>query len=92
MERNLKKRAAKIYLDYLQNRRGQTLAAAYCVRPKKYATVSTPLKWNEVTQGLKIKDFTIKTTPERLQDYGDLFINVLKEGIDMESTLQKLES
>ncbi|WP_405327858.1 DNA ligase D [Leeuwenhoekiella sp. LLG6367-2.1] len=92
MERNLKKRGAKIYLDYLQNRRGQTLAAAYCVRPKKYATVSTPLKWNEVTQGLKIKDFTIKTTPERLQDYGDLFINVLKEGIDMESALQKLES
>ena len=43
MERNVKKRGPKIYLDFLQNRKGQTLAAPYCARPKKGATVSTPL-------------------------------------------------
>lgn len=38
MERVIKNRKGKIYLDYLQNRRGQTLASAYCVRPKKISS------------------------------------------------------
>ena len=45
MERNLKKRGNKIYLDYLQNSRGQTIAAAYSVRPHPGAIVSIPLLW-----------------------------------------------
>ncbi|CAN5256778.1 DNA ligase D [soil metagenome] len=90
MERNVKKRGPKIYLDFLQNRRGQTLAAAYCVRPKPGATVSAPLKWEEVKKGLKLADFNIKTMPQRIENEGDLFENVLKTGIDMEEALQHL--
>src|SRR5204863_2129926 len=45
-------RRHRVYLDYLQNRRGQTLAAAYSVRPYPGATVSTPLQWREVTKKL----------------------------------------
>ncbi len=43
MERVIKNRKNKIYLDYLQNKKGQTLASAYCARPKPGATVSAPL-------------------------------------------------
>ena len=90
MERNVKKRGPKIYLDFLQNRRGQTLASAYCVRPKPGATVSAPLKWQEVKSGLKLTDFNIQTMPDRIKKVGDLFENVLKAGIDMEEALQHL--
>ena len=49
LERSLGKRSkSQIYMDYLQNRRGQTIAAVYSVRPKPGATVSTPLDWKEV--------------------------------------------
>src|SRR5699024_1056173 len=60
MERTINKRNGKIYLDFLQNRRAQTLAAPYCVRPKEGAPVSAPLEWKEVKPGLQIQDFHIK--------------------------------
>lgn len=90
MERAVKSRKDKIYLDYLQNRRGQTLAAPYCVRPKPGATVSAPLSWKEVKPGLQLLDFTIKTMPERIEKVGDLFKAVLGKGIDMESAIDNL--
>jgi bifunctional non-homologous end joining protein LigD len=92
MDRAKKKRKNKIYLDYLQNRRGQTLAAAYCARPKPGAPVSTPLEWKEVKRGLKINDFTIKNMPQRLEEKGDLFKGVLDKGIKMEKAMKALES
>ncbi len=92
MERNLKKRGKKIYLDYLQNRKGQTLAAPYCARPKPGATVSAPLLWEEVKQGLKMEDYTIKTMPGRIDEIGDIFKGVLGKGIDMEEALQNLNA
>ncbi|MDP4196435.1 MAG: non-homologous end-joining DNA ligase, partial [Bacteroidota bacterium] len=52
LERNPSKRSGKVYLDYLQNRSGQTIAAPYSVRPKPGATVSAPLNWDEVKPGL----------------------------------------
>ncbi|MUP44389.1 DNA ligase D [Gramella sp. BOM4] len=90
MERNLKKRGDKIYLDYLQNRRGQSLASVYCVRPKPGATVSAPIEWNELKKGLKISDFNINNMAERLEQKGDLFRDVLKKGLDMEKALERL--
>lgn len=90
MERAVKNRKGKIYLDYLQNRRGQTLAAPYCVRPKKGAPVSAPLDWKEVKSGLQLLDFTLKTMPERLKKKGDLFKKVLDSGINMESAIENL--
>jgi len=91
MTRAVKARKGKIYLDYLQNRKGQTLAAAYCVRPRSGATVSAPLEWHEVKPGLKIDDFTLKTMPFRLQKKGDLFAGVRGAGIDMAAAIERLE-
>lgn len=90
MERSLKKRGPKIYLDYLQNRKGQTIAAAYSVRPEKYATVSTPLEWSEIKTGLKIRDFTLKTVPNRVDLIGDGFKEILRQGISMEKAIDHL--
>ena len=63
LERSPAKRQKRVYLDYLQNRSGQTLVAPYSVRPRKGATVSTPLYWDEVKPGLSPKEFyNIKCT------------------------------
>ena len=91
LERNLAKRGNKhIYLDYLQNRRGQTLACAYSLRPKKGATVSAPLHWREVKKGLLTSKFTIHNMLSRIKKEGDLFKPVLGKGINLQKCLQKL--
>ena len=91
VERSLKKRGNKIYIDYLQNKTGQTLSCVYSARPKPGATVSTPLEWKEVKPGLTPQDFNIMNIFKRLEKKGDLFAQVLKKGIDMEKVLRKLE-
>lgn len=90
MERTIDKRGGKIYLDYLQNRKGQTLAAPYCVRPKPDATVSAPLEWKEVKADLDMRDFNIFTMPERIKAKPNLFLGVLGDGIDIEEALENL--
>lgn len=90
IERSLKKRGQKIYVDFLQNRRGQTLATAYSARPKPGATVSTPLHWKEVKKGLHPSQFDIKNTLKRIEKNGDLFKGVLGKGIDLHKCLKKL--
>ncbi|WP_261510023.1 DNA ligase D [Chryseobacterium paludis] len=93
LERNLQKRDdKKIYLDYLQNRTGQTLASAYSLRPKEGASVSMPLEWDEVKPGLKPTDFTIHNALERIKEKGDLFKSVLGKGIDMMKALELLQN
>ena len=92
LERSLAKRGKKhIYIDFLQNRKGQTLACAYSLRPKAGAPVSTPLDWREVKRGLSSTDFTIKNIIKRIEKKGDLFSGVLLKGIDMMKCLKKLE-
>ena len=91
LERRLSKRGPKIYLDYLQNREGQTVASVYSARPKPGATVSMPLEWDELTNDLSIKDFTIKNSLSRIEKKGDLFLPVLKKGISIEKALEKLD-
>lgn len=91
LERSPSKRKKKVYLDYLQNRSGQTLAAPYSVRPKPGATVAAPLKWNEVKIGLTPADFTIKNITKRLKKTGDIFSGVLGKGIDIEKCIKNLE-
>ncbi len=90
LERNLSKRKGKIYLDFLQNRQIQTIAAPYSLRPKPGATVSTPLHWEEVEPGLSIQQFTIFNILDRLKNEGDIFKGVLDKGIDLEKTLNKI--
>jgi bifunctional non-homologous end joining protein LigD len=89
--RSPSKRQKKVYLDFLQNKAGQTLAAPYSIRPRPGATVSAPLKWEEVKAGLNPHQFTIATMPSRLEHLGDLFSGVLGPGIDMEKCLENLE-
>ncbi len=91
LERSLKKRGSKIYLDYLQNRGGQTVASVYSVRPKPGATVSMPIEWSELTNDLSIQDFTIHNALSRLSQKGDIFFPVLEKGIDLEKALDKLQ-
>lgn len=88
LERSVKKRDHKIYVDYLQNRKGQTLAAPYSVRPKPGATVSTPLEWSEVNEKLSPSQFTIKNVLKRFEKKGDLWKPVLGKGADIKAIVK----
>ena len=90
LERPLNKRKNRIYIDYLQNRRGQTLSSVYSLRPVPGASVSTPLKWKEVKRGLHPSQFNIQTLPPRLDKVGDLFNGVLKEKSNLERALKNI--
>lgn len=89
IERSVKDRKGKMYLDFLQNRPHATIAAAYSVRPKPGATVSMPLHWDEVKKGLKISDFHILNAIERMNSEGDIFKPVLGKGINLKSIVEK---
>jgi bifunctional non-homologous end joining protein LigD len=78
-----------MYLDFLQNRPGATIAGPYSLRPKPGATVSMPLTWDEVKPGLTMKHFTIFNSIDRLKETGDLFKGALGKGIDLEKTINK---
>lgn len=92
LERMVKNRGGKMYLDFLQNRPDATIAGVYSLRPKPGATVSMPLTWDEVKPGLTMRHFTIHNSIARLQETGDLFHGVLGEGIDLKQTIQKAQS
>lgn len=92
VERSLSKRNGRIYIDYLQNSKGQTLASAYSVRPVPGACVSTPLEWDEVNDDLDPKAFTIKSVPERVDEKGDLFEGVLGKGASIEKAIKLLQA
>jgi bifunctional non-homologous end joining protein LigD len=92
LERMISNRKGKMYLDFLQNRPGATIAGPYSLRPKVGATVSMPLTWDEVKPGLTMKDFTIHNAINRLKETGDLFKGVLGKGIDLEKTIKKAKS
>jgi bifunctional non-homologous end joining protein LigD len=89
--RNPAKRKGKIYLDFLQNRESQTAAAAYSLRPKPNAPVSTPLDWSEVKKGLTASTYTMHNIFDRLKRVGDIFQPVLGKGINLQSVLKKIE-
>ncbi len=88
LERSPSRRTKLIYLDYLQNRVGQTMAAIYSVRPRPHATVSTPLRWSEVKHGLDPSVFTIASLPKRLAKWGDLWLDIQKAAVPL-SELQE---
>lgn len=90
--RSLSKRGKdKIYVDYLQNRRGQTIAAAYSMRPVEGASISTPLDWKEVRHGILPSDFTLETIFDRLKKKGDLFKPVLGKGADILKAIKMMQ-
>jgi bifunctional non-homologous end joining protein LigD len=77
VERMVRRRArGTIYVDYLQNILGKTIATAYSARASDYAGVSTPLTWQEVAEGVDPRDFTVRTALDRFRDAGDLWKKV----------------
>jgi bifunctional non-homologous end joining protein LigD len=92
LERSPDRRTHKIYLDYLQNRIGQTMAAVYSVRPKPNATVSTPLRWSEVKQGLDPGIFTITTLPKRLAKLGEIWEGMADAAVSLSDCQKALDA
>lgn len=92
LERMIANRHGKMYLDFLQNRPGATIACPYSLRPKPGATVSMPLDWDEVKTGMQMKDFNIFNAVSRLKETGDLFKGVLGKGIDLAKAVTKAKS
>ena len=68
-----KRPPGRVLVDYNQNAWGRTLASLYSVRPRREATVSTPVTWNEIGRGVRIEDFTMKNVPARVAALGDLW-------------------
>jgi len=90
VERALAARGTRVYVDYLQNARGKTLASAYSARANDFAGVSTPLTWEEVDEGVSPRDFTIRTFPRRVADVGDLWAALRKaKGVDLRAAAER---
>ncbi len=66
-----KRPANRVLVDYNQNAWGRTLASVYSLRPKPKATVSMPVTWDEVADGIQIADFRIDNARERIEKNGD---------------------
>ncbi|HEV8103796.1 MAG TPA: non-homologous end-joining DNA ligase [Gaiellaceae bacterium] len=73
----LKKKRAGVLVDHRQNGWGKTIASVYSVRPKPGAPVSTPLRWEELTEDVRPEHFPMGVALERLAEHGDLFEPVL---------------
>ena len=80
IERSVKARgAATVYVDYLQNIQGKTVAGPYCVRAKPGAPVSTPLKWTELTDALDPRDFHLGNAAGRFERIGDIWNEAMRK-------------
>jgi bifunctional non-homologous end joining protein LigD len=91
IERAVAARGKRVYLDYLQNILGKTLASAYSARATEDAGVSTPLTWREVADGVDPRDFTIESVPPRIERVGDVWAEFRQsKGIDLERAIRKL--
>jgi bifunctional non-homologous end joining protein LigD len=93
VERAVHTRGRKVYIDYLQNIRGKTLATAYSARASEFAGASAPLTWKEVDDGIQPQDFTIKNLPNRVQALGDLWAPLRSSaGVDLRAVLERVAS
>lgn len=89
IDRNPNRRKRKIYLDFMQNRRGQTLAAPFCIRPRNGAPVSMPLEWKDLRPGLRPEQFNITNALE-IMNKGDAWKGVLGPAIDLSKCVKNL--
>lgn len=72
-----KRPPGRVLVDYNQNAWGRTLASVYSVRPRPGATVSAPVTWDELEDGVRIEDFDLFNVPARIRERGDLWADVL---------------
>ena len=88
--RAVQDRGRKVYVDYLQNIRGKTIATAYSARANEFAGASAPLTWHEIDEGVDPREFTILTLPARVRAVGDLWANLrASPGADLHRILDR---
>jgi bifunctional non-homologous end joining protein LigD len=86
----LKKKRAGVLVDHRQNGHGKTIASAYSLRPKPGAPVSTPLRWEELGEKVRPRDFGRREALQRVERHGDLFEPVLRGGQALGPALRRL--
>jgi bifunctional non-homologous end joining protein LigD len=86
----LKKKRRGVLVDHRQNGHGKTIASAYSVRPKPGAPVSTPLRWEELGEKVRPRDFGMREALSRFEKHGDLFEPVLRGGQTLGPALRSL--
>jgi bifunctional non-homologous end joining protein LigD len=86
----LKRKREGVLVDHRQNARGKTIASVYSVRPKPGAPVSTPLRWDELTEDVTPRQFGMREALERVEEHGDLFAPVLAGSQALGRALKKL--
>jgi bifunctional non-homologous end joining protein LigD len=92
VERSIRARGGRVYVDYLQNIQGKTLASAYSPRANDFAGVSAPLTWDEVDSGVSPKDFTVRTFAARLEAAGDPWAALRRaRGADLRAVMKYAE-
>ncbi|MDD5491907.1 MAG: DNA ligase D [bacterium] len=91
LERLPNNRKGMVYLDYLQNKLGATMAVPYSLRPREGAPVSTPLDWREVNAKLDPTKFNIRTVIKRVEKKGDPWKNMFKHRLNLSKTLINLQ-
>lgn len=93
VERSVARRGRTVYVDYLQNIRGKTLASAYSARASEFAGVSTPLRWADLDDDIRPEDFTMQSVRERLAAVGDLWNPVMSgPPVDLHDVLSRIEN
>lgn len=91
VERAVARRGRTVYVDYLQNIEGKTLASAYSVRANEFAGVSTPLLWHELDEDVRPDDFTLAAVMQRFDAVGDIWNPVLRgRPVDLHAVLDRL--
>jgi bifunctional non-homologous end joining protein LigD len=85
-----RRKPGMVYVDYLQNVKGKTVASVYSPRAVPGACVSTPLKWEEFSKPLDPRDYTIVNVFNRIEKFGDLFAPVLDDRQDISGFLKAL--
>jgi len=84
------KRTGKVFLDHNQNVRGKTLASIYSPRVAPEATVSMPLRWEELGK-IYPTELTMTNAPERLERVGDLWAGILDAKHDLHALLELVQ-
>ena len=87
LERKVKDRFGKVYIDFPQNARGQTIGAVYGVRAIRGAPVSMPILWDEL-DAVTPKKWNVTTALSRLTQTGDLFLPVVSIKQDIDAVLK----
>jgi len=88
----LKKKRSGVLVDHRQNGHGKTIASVYSVRPKPGAPVSTPLRWEELTEDVRPRSFGMREALDRVERHGDLFAPVLEDPRPLAPAAKALET